>query len=85
MAQAGAAAAEALVLIDRGHIEQEPNTAHILDGLLRLQVLPAALPLHRHHLRRGTKKAVINEALCKGCGTCVGCLPVGLDRAKPVR
>ena len=30
MAQAGAAAAEAMALIDKGHIEQEPNTAYIL-------------------------------------------------------
>ena len=30
VAQAGAAAAEAMVLIDRGYVEQEPNTAYIL-------------------------------------------------------
>ena len=29
MAQAGAAAAEALALVDRGYVEMEPNTAYV--------------------------------------------------------
>ena len=54
--------------------------------LLRLQVVPAACArTPPSPSTRRTKKAVINEALCKGCGTCVGCLPVGVDRAEPVR
>jgi heterodisulfide reductase subunit A len=28
-------------------------------------------------LDEGSKKAVINEALCKGCGTCVAACPSG--------
>ena len=35
VAQAGAAAAEVFSLIDRGHIEQEPNTAFVLEDLTR--------------------------------------------------
>ena len=43
VAQAGAAAAEALALIDAGYVELEPNTAYVRrGGLLRLQ------DLHRH-------------------------------------
>ena len=46
--------------------------------MLGLQILHPALPLHGHHLRGGSSKmATINEALCKGCGTCVGACPSG--------
>jgi heterodisulfide reductase subunit A2 len=51
VAQAGAAAAEALALIDTGYVEQEPNTAYILRRVLRLQILHPAVPVHGHHLR----------------------------------
>ncbi len=54
VAQAGAAAAEALALIDRGYIELEPNTAWIDEELCsRLQDLHPAVPLHGDHPRRG--------------------------------
>ncbi len=78
VAQAGAAAAEALVLIDRGYIEQEPNTAFILDE--ECSGCKSCLPLCPYTAityQEDRKKAVINEALCKGCGTCVGACPSG--------
>jgi heterodisulfide reductase subunit A len=76
VAQAGAAAAEALVLIDKGYIEQEPNTAHILDQ--ECSGCKSCIPLCPYTailFDAERKKAYINEALCKGCGTCVGACP----------
>lgn len=78
VAQAGAAAAEALVLIDRGYVEQVPNTAFILDE--ECSGCKSCLPLCPYTAityQDDRKKAVINEALCKGCGTCVGACPSG--------
>lgn len=78
VAQAGAAAAEALVLIDKGHVEQEPNTAHVIDTACCgckscLPLCPyTAIAFSEEH-----KVASINEALCKGCGTCVAACPSG--------
>jgi heterodisulfide reductase subunit A len=78
VAQAGAAAAEALVLIDTGYIEQEPNTAHILDE--ECSGCKSCLPLCPYTaitFDDARQKATVNEALCKGCGTCVGACPSG--------
>lgn len=78
VAQAGAAAAEALTLIDRGYIEQEPNTAFILDA--ECSGCKSCIPLCPYTAigyDETRKKAVINEALCKGCGTCVASCPSG--------
>ncbi len=77
VAQAGAAAAEAMVLIDKGHIEQEPNTAYILPDCSGCKSCIPLCPYTAIAFDEGTKKAVINEALCKGCGTCVGSCPSG--------
>ncbi len=78
VAQAGAAAAEALVLIDKGHVEQEPNTAFITEtecsgckSCIPLCPYTAIAFIEEKH------KAAINEALCKGCGTCVAACPSG--------
>ncbi|MGQ9588665.1 MAG: 4Fe-4S binding protein [Planctomycetota bacterium] len=78
VAQAGAAAAEALALIDKGYVELEPNTAHVVEelcsgcktciGMCPYGAIKADLEKH---------VAVINEALCKGCGTCVAACPSG--------
>ncbi|RME96385.1 MAG: CoB--CoM heterodisulfide reductase iron-sulfur subunit A family protein [Verrucomicrobia bacterium] len=78
VAQAGAAAAEALSLIDKGYVEQEPNTAFVLED--ECSGCKSCIPLCPYSAiqfddARG--KAVINEALCKGCGTCVGSCPSG--------
>ena len=76
VAQAGAAAAEALALIVAGSIEMEPNTAHILEE--ECSGCKSCLPLCPYTAityDEAKKKATINEALCKGCGTCVGSCP----------
>ncbi|HNQ89728.1 MAG TPA: CoB--CoM heterodisulfide reductase iron-sulfur subunit A family protein [Verrucomicrobiota bacterium] len=78
VAQAGAAAAEAMALISRGFVEQEPNTAFILDA--ECSGCKSCIPLCPYTailFDEARKKAYINEALCKGCGTCVASCPSG--------
>jgi heterodisulfide reductase subunit A len=78
VAQAGAAAAEALSLIVAGSFEMEPNTACIIET--ECSGCKSCLPLCPYTAityDEGKKKAFINEALCKGCGTCVGSCPSG--------
>ncbi|HTU01465.1 MAG TPA: 4Fe-4S dicluster domain-containing protein, partial [Candidatus Sulfotelmatobacter sp.] len=78
VAQAGAAAAEALALIDAGHVELEPNTAYIREE--DCSGCKSCIPLCPYKaisFVEATKKATITEALCKGCGTCVAACPSG--------
>jgi len=78
VAQAGAAAAEALMMIDKGHVEIEPNTAWIDPALCSgcKTCLPLC-PFHAITRNETLGVAEINEVLCKGCGTCVGACPSG--------
>jgi heterodisulfide reductase subunit A len=78
VAQAGAAAAEALAVIDKGFVEMEPNTAHIVEE--ECSGCKSCVPLCPYNaisFIEEKKKAEINEALCKGCGTCVASCPSG--------
>jgi heterodisulfide reductase subunit A len=78
VAQADAAAAQALALIDCGQIALEPNTAWIEDE--RCSGCKTCIPLCPYHAlsRNGDKGiAQIDETLCKGCGTCVAACPSG--------
>jgi heterodisulfide reductase subunit A2 len=78
VAQAGAAAAEALALIDRQSIELEPNTAYIREEECSgCKTCIPMCPFGAITLREDTKKASVLEALCKGCGTCVATCPSG--------
>lgn len=78
VAQAGAAAAEALALIDIGYIEQEPNTAHVLEEVCSgCKTCIPLCPYQAISFVENKKKAEINEVLCKGCGTCVASCPSG--------
>lgn len=77
IAQAGAAAAEAMALIDRGYIEQEPNTARVLDDCCGCKSCLPLCPYNAITFDEASRKAVINAALCKGCGTCAGSCPSG--------
>jgi heterodisulfide reductase subunit A len=81
VAQAGAAASEALALIDMGYVELEPNTAHIVEE--ECSGCKSCVPLCPYtaiSFAEDKKKAVINEVLCKGCGTCVAACPSGSIR-----
>jgi heterodisulfide reductase subunit A2 len=81
IAQAGAAAAEALALIDKGYIEQEPNTAYVVEA--DCSGCKSCVPLCPYSAiayDEATAKARINEVLCKGCGTCVAACPSGSIR-----
>jgi heterodisulfide reductase subunit A len=77
VAQAGAAAAEVLALVDKGFVEQEPNTAHVLDDCSGCKSCVPLCPYTAILFDAAKGKAAINEALCKGCGTCVGACPSG--------
>ena len=76
MAQAGAAAAEALALIDAGRVELEPCTAQVLDEFCSgCKTCVPMCPYQAISFSDTEKKAKINEVLCKGCGTCVAACP----------
>ena len=81
VAQAGAAAAEALALIDAGEIELEPNTACVDSEVCSgCKTCIPLCPYQAITFVDATKKAEINEVLCKGCGTCVAACPSGSIR-----
>jgi heterodisulfide reductase subunit A2 len=78
VAQAGAAAAEALALIDAGAIELEPNTAYVQEDFCSgCKTCIPLCPYSAISFIVDKKKAEINEVLCKGCGTCVAACPSG--------
>jgi heterodisulfide reductase subunit A len=78
VAQAGAAAAEALALIDVGYIETEPNTAYVLEEECSgCKTCISLCPYRAISFVEAKQKAEINPVLCKGCGTCVAGCPSG--------
>ena len=78
VAQAGAAAAEALALIDKGCVELEPSTAWIDEERCSgCQACVALCPFTAIRYDAERQVSVLNEALCKGCGTCVAACPSG--------
>ncbi len=78
VAQAGAAAAEAYALVTRGYVEQEPNTAYVVEeDCSGCKSCVPLCPYNAISFVEDKKKAAINEALCKGCGTCVASCPSG--------
>ncbi len=78
VAQADAAAARALALMDAGQIELEPNTAWIDEDMCSgCKTCIALCPYTAITRDEQRKIAVIDQALCKGCGTCVAACPSG--------
>jgi heterodisulfide reductase subunit A2 len=78
VAQAGAAAAEALAIIDAGEVEMEPNAAYVMEE--ECSGCKTCIPLCPYSaitFLEDKKKASVNPALCKGCGTCVAACPSG--------
>jgi len=78
VAQAGAAAAEALALIDAGKVDLEPNTAFVTEDFCSgCKTCLGLCPYSAINFDGEKKVAVVNGALCKGCGTCVAACPSG--------
>ncbi|MCC6126183.1 MAG: CoB--CoM heterodisulfide reductase iron-sulfur subunit A family protein [Pirellulales bacterium] len=78
VAQADAAAAKAMVLIDSGQIELEPNTAWVDEEMCSgCKTCISLCPYQAITPDEERKIAVIDQALCKGCGTCVAACPSG--------
>jgi heterodisulfide reductase subunit A len=78
VAQAGAAAAEATALIDRGYVELEPNTAFVQEeSCSGCKTCIDLCPYGAISFDDEKDTAAVNGALCKGCGTCVASCPSG--------
>ena len=78
VAQAGAAAAEVMALIDAGEIELDPYTAHVLEEYCSgCKTCIPMCPYGAITFDLVKAKASVNEILCKGCGTCVAACPSG--------
>jgi len=78
VAQAGAAAAEALVLIDAGAVETEPNTAYVMEeSCSGCRTCVPMCPYSAITFDTEKNRAFVQEVLCKGCGTCVAACPSG--------
>jgi heterodisulfide reductase subunit A len=78
VAQAGAAAAEALSLIDAGFVELEPNTSRVIEEeCCGCKSCVPLCPYGAISFDEARKKASINEVLCKGCGVCAAACPSG--------
>jgi heterodisulfide reductase subunit A len=78
VAQAGAAAAEAMALIDAKEVELDPYTAFVLeDDCSGCKTCIPLCPYGAIGYNEEKKIAHINEVLCKGCGTCAAACPSG--------
>jgi heterodisulfide reductase subunit A len=78
VAQAGAAAAEAVALIDKGYVELEPNTVFLKETLCcGCKTCTLLCPYKALGFDENKKVATVNQALCKGCGTCSAACPTG--------
>jgi len=76
VAQAGAAAAEAMALIDTGYVEQEPYCAYVIEeDCSGCKTCVPLCPYNAITFREADHKAQVNAVLCKGCGTCVAACP----------
>jgi heterodisulfide reductase subunit A len=81
VAQAGAAASEALVLIDAQFVELEPNTAYLVEeDCSGCKSCVPLCPYTAIAFMEEQGKVEINEVLCKGCGVCVAACPSGSIR-----
>jgi heterodisulfide reductase subunit A-like polyferredoxin/ferredoxin len=78
VAQGSAAAAQALVLMDKGLVEIEPITAVIDENVCcGCKICIGLCPYTAISFDEEKKVSVVNEALCKGCGTCVAACTTG--------
>jgi len=76
VAQASAAAAEAMAMISRGRVEIESATAIIDERICSgCQACERVCPFSAISFDEEKGICRVNEALCKGCGACVGGCP----------
>ncbi len=76
VAQASAAAAEALAMISQGKVTIEAATAIVDSGICSgCQVCRLVCPFSAISFDEEKEVCQVNEALCKGCGACVGGCP----------
>jgi heterodisulfide reductase subunit A len=76
VAQAAAAAAEALGLLSQGTYEIEASTAEIDSRICSgCQVCAMVCPYSAISCEEENEVCEVNQALCKGCGACVGGCP----------
>jgi heterodisulfide reductase subunit A len=76
VAQASAAAAEAIVLTTKGQIEVEPTTAMIDPALCAgCKLCIEICPYSAIDFLELKGISLVNEALCKGCGACTAICP----------
>jgi len=78
VAQAGAAAAAVIALIDKGYVELGSNTAFVEDEMCDACGTCINLcPCRAISMNLDRNVAEVNEALCKSCGLCVPACPNG--------
>jgi heterodisulfide reductase subunit A len=78
VAQAGAAAAEVLAMVDRGSVELEPSTAFVdAEACSACRTCVGLCPFSAISIVTEANVAVVNEVLCKGCGVCTAACPSG--------
>ena len=83
VAQASAAAAKVLAMIEKGKIEIEAATAFVIEELCSgCQTCNNLCPYNAISFDEERKVSHINEALCKGCGTCAAACPSGAIAAR---
>ena len=86
VAQGSAAAAQALVLMDKGLVEIEPITAVIdEDVCCGCKICIGLCPYTAISFDEEKGASVVNEALCKGCGTCVAACTTGAANQRHFR
>ena len=79
-ASASAAAAKAMALLSSGHVDLDPFVAHVDAGRcegngLCVQDCPYSGAVAMHEYPDGRSRAIVNPALCSGCGACVAVCP----------
>lgn len=86
VAQGGAAAMNALALIDWGKVDIEPITCWIDETKCSgCKTCIAVCPYQALSYDAEKKTSVCNEALCKGCGSCVATCPSGASQQRGFR